>query len=218
MLEALIALARYPVKLPIKFLVTSRPETHIRDTPVSDTSFSTIMRLHTVNKAQVTEDIRLYVSTKLSSKPLLNEQFTSENVDMLVRLRDGLFIVAATALKYILGSSIDVAAVRFETLPNDSRDSLSIGAAAPLDRMYALILIDAVNVAGSKANELQAMLQILGALLWMVLTMAALAEILEMPKTHLRARLSRLHAVIHVPDVDFWLDIYMTENICLVHS
>ena len=186
MLEALIALARYPVKLPIKFLVTSRPETHIRDTPVSDASFSTIMRLHTVNKAQVTEDIRLYASTKLSSKPLLNEQFTSENVDMLVRLRDGLFIVAATALKYILGFSIDVATVRFETLPNDSRDSLSIGAAAPLDRMYALILIDAVNVAGSKANELQEMLQILGALLCarMVLTMAALAEILEMPKTH----------------------------------
>jgi len=204
MLEALVALARYPVKLPVKFLVASRPETHIRDTPVSDIEFSTILRLHTVNKAQVTEDIRLYVSTKLSSKPQLRSQFTSDDVDALARLSDGLFIVAATAMQYILGASIDAAAMRFETLLSASRDSLSTEAAAPLDRMYAMILIDAAKVAETNADELRALLEMLGALLCtrMVLSVVALADLLEISRAHVRARLSRLHAVVHVPDED----------------
>jgi len=204
MLEALVALARYPVKLPVKFLVTSRPETHIRDTPVSDTEFSTILRLHTVNKAQVTEDIRLYISTKLSTKPRLRSQFTSDDVDALARLSDGLFIVATTAMQYILGASIDAAAMRFETLLSVSRDSLSTEAAAPLDRMYAIILIDAAKVAETNADELRALLEMLGALLCtrMVLSVVALADLLEISRAHLRARLTRLHAVVYVPEED----------------
>jgi len=207
MLEALVALARYPVKLPVKFMVTSRPETHIRDTAVSDISLSTILRLHSINKAQVEEDIRLYISTILSSNHRLSAHFKPDDADMLVRVSDGLFIVAATALKYILGAGlrgIDGATLQFKRLFNNSRDGLSIGAAAPLDKMYALILMDAANVAESEANELQEMLQFLGALLCtrMVLSVAALEEILGMEKTHLRAKLAGLHAVIHVPETD----------------
>ena len=204
MLEALVALANFAVKLPVKFLVTSRPETHIRDTPVSDSSFSEILILHTVSKAQVTADIQLYLSTRLSSSPQLRARFTSEDVDMLARLSDGLFIFAATALQYILSSSADAAAVRFETLLRTSGDSLSMGAAAPLDRMYALILADAVGAHESANNELPAILQTLAALLSarMMLSLSALADLLNQPKSHLRARLSGLHAVVHVPDGD----------------
>lgn len=204
MLEALASIAKYAVKLPVKFLVTSWPETHIRDTPVSDTSFSMVMRLHTINKAQVTADIRLYISTRLSSKPQLRAHFQNEAVDMLTQLSDGLFIVAATALQYTLGSSFDAAAVRFETLLNVSRDSLSTQASGPLDRMYALILDEAAKSNQSITDELTAMMQMFGALLStrMALSVADLASLLELPTTHLRARLSRLHAVIHIPEDD----------------
>jgi len=204
MLEALVAFTRSSVKLPVKFLVTSRPETHIRDTSVSDITFSTVLRLHTINKEQVTADIRLYIANRLSSTPKLRAQFTEDATDMLARLSDGLFIVAATALEYALGAGNDVAAVRFEALLDASRSSLSTGAASPLDRMYALILAEAARVSAHQAVKLPDLLQLLAALLSarMTLSVTALANLLGLPLAHVRASLSHLHAVIHVPDDD----------------
>jgi len=157
MLDALVAFSRANLGLPIRFLVTSRPETHIRDTPVSDSEFAKVLRLHTVNEKQVTTDIRLYIATRLLSTPKLRARFTDNDANMLSQLCDGLFIVATTALQYALGAGIDRAATRFKTLLNTSRDGLSTGAAAPLDRMYALILEDAARVEESESNELPAM-------------------------------------------------------------
>jgi len=76
MLEALVEVSSSSVKLPVKFLVTSRPETHIRDTPVSDATFSSVLYLHNVNKERVTTDIRLYIATRLLSSPRLRARFT----------------------------------------------------------------------------------------------------------------------------------------------
>jgi len=205
MLEALVAFSRYPVKLPVKFLVISRPETHIRDTPVSDPKFSRVLQLHTVNKQHVMEDIRLYISTRLRSGPKLNFLFTNGDVDTLVQLCNGLFIVATTALEFALGAGVDRAVVRFKRLLNSTQDGLSAGAAAPLDRMYALILAEAVNVDTADADlGLPNLLQMLASLLCArsSLSVAALSELIDLPVTHLRACLSHLHAVLHVPDDD----------------
>ena len=61
MLEALVTISRATVRLPVKFFVTSRPETHNRDMHVSDVTFSKVLRLHAVDKQQVAADIRLYI-------------------------------------------------------------------------------------------------------------------------------------------------------------
>jgi len=204
MLEALIAFLSTETDLPVKFLVTSRPETHIRDTPVADAKFSQVLRLHTVDKNQITADIRLYITTKLYSTPRLNSRFTNYDVEALVRLCDGLFIVASTALQYILGAGIDRAAKRFQTLLNASRDGLSPCAAVPLDRMYALIVEDAAKVDETGMEDLPAMLQLLAVLLSarMILSVSAIADLLGLAKDDVRASSSRLHAVVHVPDDD----------------
>jgi len=204
MIEALVAFSRSDVKLPVKFLITSRPETHIRDTPVSDVTFSNILRLHTVNKEQVTADIRLYISTRLSSSPHLCAHFTPEDVDVLTRLCDGLFVVATTALNYTLGAGKDCAAMKFKTLLESSRRGLSASAAAPLDRMYALILEDAATTDETATGGVHAMLLLLAALLAarMTLSVTALAELLNRSKRDVRAGISRLHAVVHIPDDD----------------
>ena len=204
MIEALVAFSRSDVKLPVKFLITSRPETHIRDTPVSDVTFSNILRLHTVNKEQVTVDIRLYISTRLSSSPHLRAHFTPDDVDVLTRLCDGLFIVATTALQYTLGAGKDCAAMKFKTLLEYSRRGLSASAAAPLDRMYALILEDAATTDETATGGVHAMLQLLAALLAarVTLSVTALAKLLNRSKGDVRAGLSRLHAVVHIPDDD----------------
>jgi len=204
MLEALVTFSESAVKLPVKFFVTSRPETHIRDTHVSEDAFSKVLRLHTVDKEQVTADIRLYITNRLLSTSTLRGLFTEDDVNTLVGLCNGLFIVAATALGHTLGSGIELARARFNSLLNASRDILSIGATEPLDRMYAVIVEDAAKVGDVEANQLTMLLRVLAALLSarMTLSVTALADMLDIPISQLRASMTRLHAVIHVPEDD----------------
>jgi len=205
MLEALIDFSCFPVKLPVKFFLTSRPETHIRDTPVADDRFSIVMRLHTVNKDQVAADIRLYIDRTLSKNPRLKTRISSGDSEQLVQLCDGLFIVAATALQHILGAGVDSAAVKFRTLLNAARDGLNAGVAAPIDSMYALILMEAARFDEDEADALSGLLQLLASLLSarMALSVETLADLLITQVEDLRALLSRLHAVIHIPDDDY---------------
>jgi len=204
MLEVLIALFGTNSNLPVKFLVTSRPETHIRDTPVSDHEFSKVLRLQTVDKKQVTADIRLYIATKLLSTRKLRTRFTEKDADTLAQHCDGLFIVATTALKYTFERGHDAAAATFKTLLNASQNGLSTDSMAPLDRMYTLILEDAARGDKPTGEGLAAMLQLLAVLMStrMVLSVVALADLLDRPTEDTRATLSRLHAVVHVPEDD----------------
>jgi len=208
LLEALVTSSPTSVELPVKFLVTSRPETHIRDTPVSDAELSQILRLHAVNKEEVDSDIHRYITKtlddKLSRKPAVRSQFTETDVKALVQLCDGLFIVAATVLKHTFGSGIDVAPAVFKGLLNDSRDGLDAEAAAPLDRIYESILRNATRQNEPNTTKLSALQRLLGAILSarMTLSIAALAELLAQEPYVVRAGLSRLHAVVDVPDGD----------------
>jgi len=204
MLEALVAFSRSDVRLPVKFLVTSRPETHIRDTHVSDIAFSKILRLHTVDRQQINADIRLYICDKLFATSTLRAAFAENNVSTLVTVSDGLFIVAATALKYALGAGTDLATTRFQQLLMSTRDKLSIGVTGPLDHMYAIIVEDAAKIGDVHADSLKSLLRIIASLLSarMSLSVRALAALLEIPSGQLRVSMARLHAVFHVPDDD----------------
>jgi len=204
MVEALVVLSRSHVKLPIKFLITSRAEAHIRDTSISNAASSHVLHLQTVNKDHVTADIYLYISTRLSSSTRLRKLFPLEDTDVLAKLCNGLFIIAATALQYALGAGRDCSAMKFETLLRSSQDGLSDRAAAPLDRMYALILGNAARADETETGGLSEVLQLLAAVLSarMALSITALADLLGRPKEHIRAGFSRLHAVVHVPEDD----------------
>jgi len=204
MIETLVAFSQSSAELLVKFLVTSRPETHIRDTPLSDATVSKVLQLHTVEKLHVTEDIRLYILTRLSTTPKLRSWFREHEVELLVRLCGGLFIVATTAIHYILGAGVDRASKRFQALLNATQDGLSTGAAAPLDRMYALILFDATMADQLDVIALPSVLRVLATLLTarMTLSVSAVADLLCISNDDLRASLSHVHSVIHVPDRD----------------
>jgi len=204
MLEALVAFSRSSVRLPVKFLVTSRPETHIRNTHVSDVVFSKILRLHTVDKQQIDADIRLYITDRLFATPTLRALFTEKDVNTLVVVSDGLFIVAATALKYALGDGDDLAISRFKSLLTSNRDRLSGGATERLDHMYAIIVENAAKASDVHTDKLKNLLRIIAALLSarMTLSVTALADLLKTPSGQLRASMTRLHAVFNVPEDD----------------
>jgi len=205
MLEALTSLTRSDTKLLVKFLITSRPETQIRDTSLSDTNYTKILRLHAVGREAVDGDIHRYITeslnTKLFRKPKIRERFTEREVQDLVRLCDGLFIVASTALKHTFGAGFDAAANRFESLINNSRDNLEARAAAPLDEVYAVILADAAGPYGSEATGLLALQQILSSILSARVTLS-ITSLGDLLKLDVRAYLSHLHAVVYVPEDD----------------
>jgi len=208
MLEALFSLTRSDPKLPIKILVTSRPETQIRDTSISNENLSQIMRLHAVGFEEINADIRRFIAETLDTK--LNQSkyramITDEDIEHLSRLCDGLFIVAATALGHTFGKGgTDGAISRFKKLLNDTRDSLHVSAAAPLDRMYALILADVAKVDESEATELLSVQRLLASLLSarMMLSITVLGDLLGLGPYEVRASLSGLHSVVHVPEAD----------------
>jgi len=206
MLEALVNLTRSDPKLPVKILVTSRPEAQIRDTSISNDKLSQILRLHTVDSLEVDADIRQYITqtldTKLSAKPKLRASITEADVETLVQLCDGLFIVAATAIVHTFGMGAAAAVALFKKLLNSSRDGLNDRAAAPLDRMYEIILNGATRDDGAGAIELPTLQRLLASLLSarMTLSVTALADLLDMEPYEVSASFSRLHAVVHVPE------------------
>jgi len=208
MLEALVSLTRSDPKLPVKFLVTSRPEVQIRDTSISNEKLSQILQLHTVDSLEVDADIRRYITetlnNKLCAKPKLRASITESDVETLVQLSDGLFIVAATAIAHTFGGGAAAAVAQFKALLNASRNGLNDRATAPLDRMYALILNEAVREDGPVATELPKLQRLLASLLSarMTLSVTALADLSNLESYEVGASLSRLHAVVHVPEDD----------------
>jgi len=208
MLEALVSLTRSEPKLPVKFLVTSRPEAQIRDTSLSNDQLSQILRLHAVDATEVNADIGRYITetfnVKLSGKPKLRAIITESDINHLVQLCDGLFIVAATALAHVFGAGAAAAVANFKKLLNPLRNGLNHRVAAPLDRMYEIILNEATRDDDPEATELPTLQRLLASLLSarMPLSVAALADLLGLEPYSVGACLSRLHAVVHVPEDD----------------
>lgn len=203
LLEALVNSSSSSTKLPVKFLLTSRPEIYIRETTVSDKEVSQILRLHAINKEEVDADIHWYITeslnTRLSNKPSIRAMFSESVVENPVQLCDGLFIVASTTIKHTFGAGAALAEVRYKKLLNDSRDGLHARVTGPLDRMYEVILEDA-----ARQDDRAALLQLLAALLSarMALSVAALAGLLALEPCDVRERLSPLHAVVELPEDD----------------
>jgi len=127
---------------------------------------------------------------------------TDSDVEHLVQLCGGLFIVAATVLEHTFGAGVAAAVSKFKKLLNPSRDALNATAAEPLNRMYEIILNDAAGK-DSPGSTVQLSLSRLLALLLsarMTLSITAVADFLVTEPYEVTASLSYLHAVVHVPE------------------
>ncbi|KAB5587431.1 Vegetative incompatibility protein HET-E-1 [Ceratobasidium theobromae] len=85
--------------LPVKFLVSSRPESEIRDQMMSPAKqIDSRIVLHELDKGQVQLDIATYLETALVP---MNPRPSKMEIAELVRRAGVLFIYAATAVQYI---------------------------------------------------------------------------------------------------------------------
>lgn len=95
-LETLLKLAP---SLPIKFVITSRPEPVIRDKMLAPHHTSSIFHLHDIEESVVEADIRKYVTQALGG---MSSPPSPDEVERLAKQAGKLFIYAATAVRFVL--------------------------------------------------------------------------------------------------------------------
>ena len=200
MAELLRCLADFECDVKVKFILTSRPELHIRGTPISNPDHNTILQLHTISTEEVMADIRLYISGTLRNAILNAAWYTDHDIELLVTLSGGLFIFASTVLKYVLHRDQD------EDRQDRLRKATSAAivhtaATSAIDKIYELVLMDASHCDNVDDDELDRMRQILACILTtrMPLSVEALAPLVNVTPGRLRGSLERLHSLVYLP-------------------
>ena len=200
--ELIDALAYFNSPLPVKFLLTSRPEMYIRRTPISNPDLSSILQLHTIDPTQVTADLHLYIKETLTKAPT-TEWYTQFDIETLVQRSCGLFIFASTVLKYILDRANDEG--RRDRLKKVTQAVTSgTASTAPLDQIYELVLTEASRPDKVDLDELERTKRVLACILTAraSLSIQALADLIEISPANLQGALERLPSLVYVPDND----------------
>ncbi|GAB1526880.1 hypothetical protein RhiTH_010053 [Rhizoctonia solani] len=133
------ALLKCTSGLPIKFLVTSRPDPRIYDKISQNSHPQGMMHLHEIEHSIVRADIELYLKEELSDMAPKESQILQ-----LSNLAGNLFIYAATAVRYIQPDDVFVDSEdRLENVLNTQLASTK--RLADLDNLYRAILVTALK-------------------------------------------------------------------------
>jgi hypothetical protein len=214
----LSSLSRYIKELsPIKFLVTSRPERHITTAfKARELRFaSRKLILHEIRLDVVETDITCYLSSKLAltkiSHDIQCEWPTIADIRKLAQLSHGLFIFAATSVRFIEDRNYVDARGQLESLlrntPPETEDS------SPHFHLYRLFtqILDCAFPAISFAT-CGRLRMVLGSitLIRQPLPPVALENLLGLKSSTVRETLVNLHSVVIIPEDD-------TRTIRLLH-
>jgi len=201
--ELLRLLADFKCEANVKFILTSRPEQHIRNSPVSNSAHNTILHLHIIDAEEVASDIRLYITSTLEDTAADGAWYSDRDVEMLVELSAGLFIFASTVLKYVLHRQGDV--VRRDRLrKTTSAVTTRTAAITAIDKVYEFVLMEATRSDTIDDDEMEKMKDILACILTArtSLSVEALAALLDIVPDILRGSLEQLHSLVYVPQKD----------------
>ncbi|CAE6509176.1 unnamed protein product [Rhizoctonia solani] len=208
-------LLRHALDLPLKFLVTSRPEPEIYDKLI-DSSSRQVIHLHNIEKSLVQADIELYLTKELTSmSPSLSD------IEELAQRSGALFIYAATLVRYIRSGK------RLADPRKRLRSVLSMTPEATkthtqIDALYTAVLKSALSDDEMEADEVEDIRTVLRTVLCAqepirVETIAALAGIddLERVVYALHPLRSVIHqseetglvSTLHASFADFMFDI-----------
>ncbi|KAJ6487444.1 WD40-repeat-containing domain protein [Mycena vitilis] len=151
----------------------------------------------------VRRDVRLYVSQSLDGSRWITPspwRPQDSDVDEITRRADGLFVFAATCVRYICGDGL-----RFD--PQQSVDYLLEGAPlSHLDALYFRIVNEAISLPTARDPRVtdyhSDAMQVLGTILHLSepLDLVSLAAVLQMKHEHIKRILTPLSSVIHLPD------------------
>jgi len=198
------SLAQYITQLmPLKFLITSRPEHHIHSGFKLEQLHKITCRfvLHEVEQRVVETDIYKFVNSSLMiTKQMyqLDDGWPAvQDVNALVQLSSGLFIFAATAVKFIQDKNYNDPQGQLACLLNAIMTTES-SSHKLLDQLYLQVLQNACpDISPSFASRLKVALGSI-VLLQSPLSPVDLEQLLK-PDTSLYNTLQHLHSVVIYP-------------------
>jgi hypothetical protein len=197
--------------LPLKFLITSRPEQNITSAFKPSSQLSLLARplvLHEINLGIVQQDIERYLTSSLSQ---IREEYYLENswpptsnIRSLAALSNGLFIFAATSVNFIRDRNYSSPADQLASLLINSSTVLQSRSSPHrrLDELYTQVLDHAFpEIAAPLANRIKI---VLGSIILLrdPLSSCALEKLLNLRPKTVRQTLRHLHSVIMVPEND----------------
>jgi DNA polymerase III delta prime subunit len=184
--------------LPVKLFVSSSDENGVHDLFVE----CSVSR-HDLGQYEVQADIRLYYHQALASistKRKLDRWPLYDDIGSLVDMTSHLFIFASTVIDYVDNERYSPVKRLRSLLDCPPRDALD-----PLDRLYRIILEDAIQDSrrGRKDNHLcQRIRKLLSAIVFVQapLRVGDLTRLLHMDEVELRSDLRALSSVVVLPD------------------
>jgi hypothetical protein len=199
----LLALTKDIRPAPLRVVVTSRPELHIRlgFKQMPDSTYQDLV-LHEVAKSTIERDIRLFLEHELGAirreRMLSSDWPAIHEILALVELAVPLFIYAATVCRYIGTKAGDPEEYLKKVLQYPK------AAFSQLDRTYLPVLDQLLVEQEERDREdwLHAFRRVIGSivLLESPLSVGPLARLLQIPQKQVERRLDALHSVLSVPD------------------
>ncbi|GAB1519525.1 hypothetical protein RhiTH_002593 [Rhizoctonia solani] len=203
--ELLGVVLRSSPHLPIKLLISSRPEPVIRK-QISKQPGGLVWRmiLHELDHQELRDDIKTYLASELAPLNLSDSELKS-----LTRRAGVLFIYAATVVRYV--SYSDFGCNSHDRLKDIMNQETS--AVGEIDELYSTILQAALNKRGLRDKDKQDIIQVLHTVICSraPLTIDALSGLLKMNNT------SRVHAALR----SLWSVLHITgpsESVNILHK
>jgi hypothetical protein len=206
-------LSAYINDLPFSIFLTSRPEPNIRLPFLSPhlESHTRPFYLHEISKSSIEHDIEIFLTRELNRVGSLDEGlrksdwFTKDDIRTLVRLSDGLFIFAATAIRFIEDPNACNPRGQLRDLVSVKRFSEQ---SIPypywyLDQLYLKVLRNAFPLSTS-TNTLARLRMILGCIVVLcdplsTLSISVLLGHDNSKDVAIESILQRLHSIIIIP-------------------
>ncbi|KAL5631867.1 hypothetical protein ACGC1H_000041 [Rhizoctonia solani] len=194
--QILEMLLEHAPQLPIKFLVSSRPEPHIRER-IRQSALKTQLVLHELDQKMVKADIETYLRVELES---ISTPLTKDQLAALVERAGTLFIYAATVIRYIRGGDTLERLTAVLKVPDPGRESSN--KTKEIDRLYETVLISALDDEGLEQPEKERIRLVLHTVVCAQepLTVDALARLLSLRRTQVTDALRSLWSVLHISE------------------
>ncbi|KAF1937030.1 hypothetical protein EJ02DRAFT_306486, partial [Clathrospora elynae] len=188
--------------VPLRIIVTSRPDLHIRlgFTEMLNGTYQDLV-LHEVPKSTIEHDIQLFLEHELGvirkERMLSADWPASSQIQALVELAVPLFIYAATVCRYVSTKGCNPKAYLDKVLQYQKSTF------SQLDRTYLPVLDQLlVEQEDDKEEWLHAFRDVVGSIVVLEspLSTSSLACLLQVPQEEVKFRLDSLHSVLSIPN------------------
>jgi hypothetical protein len=189
--------------VPLRIVVTSRPELHIRlgFKEMPNGTYQDLI-LHEVPRSTIEHDIRLFLEHELSAirieRMLSSDWPATHQIQALVELAVPLFIYAATVCRYVGTKGGDPEEYLNNVLQYPK------AAFSQLDRTYLPVLDQLLGEQEDRDKEdwLHSFRGLVGSIVILAspLPIGSLARLLQVPQKQVKLRLDALHSVLSVPN------------------